>query len=130
MDKSSIQEMYPVLNELTDMHSILTSPIDPDDGPMLSERLSIISVYMPRLAYIVTDAKYNQDCAIRKVFELHSEYIANLKSLIAKRFISSRTPAENYIVSMAEELLDVCKKQGDFIRTQISYIKSTQQYLG
>jgi hypothetical protein len=31
---------------------------------------------------------------------------------------------------MAEELLDVCKKQGDFIRTQISYIKSTQQYLG
>ena len=72
MDKSSIQETYPVLNELTDMHSTLTSPIDPDDGPMLSERLSIISVYMPRLAYIVTDAKYNQDCAIRKVFELHS----------------------------------------------------------
>lgn len=130
MDRSSIQETYPVLNELTDMHSTLTTPIDPNDGPMLSERLSIISVYMPRLAYIVTDAKYNQDCAIRKVFELHSEYIANLKSLIAKRFISSLTPAENYIVSIAEELLDVCKKQGDFIRTQISYIKSTQQYLG
>ena len=130
MYKSSIQETYPVLNELTDMHSTLTTPIDPDDGPMLSERLSIISVYMPRLAYIVTDARYDQDCEIRKVFELHSEYIANLKSLIAKRFISSRTPAENYIVSMAEELLDVCKKQGDFIRTQISYIKSTQQYLG
>ena len=130
MYKSSIQETYPVLNELTDMHSTLTTPIDPDDGPMLSERLSIISVYMPRLAYIVTDARYDQDCEIRKVFELHSEYIANQKSLIAKRFISSRTPAENYIVSMAEELLDVCKKQGDFIRTQISYIKSTQQYLG
>jgi hypothetical protein len=125
IDMNKIKERFPVLDELNGIHSFLNTEVFPDDGNELSARLTVIGAYEARLVMIAADARLLRDEATRRAFDLHHEMITGFRPHVATRYLSSLTPEENYLITIAEELLDVCKRQGDYLRTQISLIKSS-----
>lgn len=129
IDMNKIKERFPVIDELNGIHSFLNTEVFPDDGNELSARLTVIGAYEARLVMIAADARLLRDEATRRAFDLHHEMISDFRPHVATRYLSSLTPEENYLITIAEELLDVCKRQGDYLRTQISLIKTTMNFV-
>jgi len=94
-----------------------------DDPDEISERLSMIAVYMARTGYILAEAKMELDQARVSVYSTHVGTIGKLPATVSKMFIESVTDQQNRLVNWVDRLNSACIHQGDILRTLLSFQK-------
>jgi hypothetical protein len=94
-----------------------------DDPNEISERLSMIAVYMARTGFILAEAKMELDQARVSVFSSHVGTIGKLPATVSKMFIESVTDQQNRLVNWVDRLNSTCIHQGDILRTLLSFQK-------
>ncbi|MDD4030090.1 MAG: hypothetical protein PHE07_01495 [Bacteroidales bacterium] len=94
-----------------------------DDPNEISERLSMIAVYMARTGFILAEAKMELDQARVSVFSSHVGTIGKLPATVSKMFIESVTDQQNRLVNWIDRLNSSCIHQGDILRTLLSFQK-------
>ena len=94
-----------------------------DDPDEISERLSMIAVYMARTGFILAEARMELDQARVLVYSSHSGTISKLPASVSKMFIESVTDQQNRLVNWLDRLNSTCIHQGDILRTLLSFQK-------
>ena len=94
-----------------------------DDPDEISERLSMIAVYMARTGFILAEARMELDQARVLVYSSHAGTISKLPASVSKMFIESVTDQQNRLVNWVDRLNSTCIHQGDILRTLLSFQK-------
>jgi hypothetical protein len=94
-----------------------------DDPNEISERLSMIAVYMARTGFILAEARMELDQARVSAYSTHVGTIGKLPATVSKMFIESVTDQQNRLVNWVDRLNSTCIHQGDILRTLLSFQK-------
>lgn len=89
----------------------------------LSDRLSMLCVYMARSGNMLADAKYIQDLERNRVYTEYSKLILKMPATVATKFIESQTGEVNYLVNWLDRINRTCTHQADSLRTIFSFVK-------
>lgn len=116
-------EIEKYIEELQQIQDFLEESIDNTDANVLCNRLSQITIYLPRLCAILPELKNEQQVQIVKVIEENKGFIANLKMSVANKFLEGKTHEINKFVNWCEYLYKTMVHIGDNMRTQISFAK-------
>ena len=119
MSESRLKDL---LDEAQVIQDFLEEPVN-EEPNALSEKLSMMCVYMARSGNMLADAKYLQDVERDKVFTEYYDEISSMPATIASKLIDSKTSEVNYLVNWLERINRACTHQADSIRTIFSYVK-------
>lgn len=119
MSKSRLKDLF---DEAQVIQDFLEQPVN-EEPNALSEKLSMMCVYMARSGNMLADAKYLQDVERDKVFTEYYDEISSMPATIASKLIDSKTSEVNYLVNWLERINRACTHQADSIRTIFSYVK-------
>lgn len=108
--------------ELENMQQYLEITVS-DDPNEISERLSMIAVYMARTGFILAEARMELDQARVSAYSSHTGTISKLPATVSKMFIESVTDQQNRLVNWVARLNSTCIHQGDILRTLLSFQK-------
>ena len=118
----SDSRLKDLLDEAQVIQDFLEEPVN-EEPNALSEKLSMMCVYMARSGNMLADAKYLQDVERDKVFTEYYDEISSMPATIATKLIDSKTSEVNYLVNWLERINRACTHQADSIRTIFSYVK-------
>ncbi len=118
----SDSRLKDLLDEAQVIQDFLEEPVN-EEPNALSEKLSMMCVYMARSGNMLADAKYLQDVERDKVFTEYYDEISSMPATIASKLIDSKTSEVNYLVNWLERINRACTHQADSIRTIFSYVK-------
>ena len=118
----SDSRLKDLLDEAQVIQDFLEEPVN-EEPNALSEKLSMMCVYMARSGNMLADAKYLQDVEQDKVFTEYYDEISSMPATIASKLIDSKTSEVNYLVNWLERINRACTHQADSIRTIFSYVK-------
>lgn len=118
----SDSRLKDLLDEAQVIQDFLEEPVN-EEPNALSEKLSMMCVYMARSGNMLADAKYLQDVERDKVFTEYYDEISSMPATIASKLIDSKTSDVNYLVNWLERINRACTHQADSIRTIFSYVK-------
>ncbi len=118
--KMNILEKYSEELENIQQYLEITVSDDPDE---ISERLSMIAVYMARTGFILAEARMELDQARVSAYSTHVGTIGKLPATVSKMFIESVTDQQNRLVNWVDRLNSACIHQGDILRTLLSFQK-------
>jgi hypothetical protein len=116
----NILEKYSEELENIQQYLEITVSDDPDE---ISERLSMIAVYMARTGFILAEARMELDQARVSAYSTHVGTIGKLPATVSKMFIESVTDQQNRLVNWVDRLNSACIHQGDILRTLLSFQK-------
>lgn len=118
----SDSRLKDLLDEAQVIQDFLEEPVN-EEPNALSEKLSMMCVYMARSGNMLADAKYLQDVERDKVFTEYYDEISSMPATIASKLIDSKTSEVNYLVNWLDRINRACTHQADSIRTIFSYVK-------
>jgi len=115
-------DIKALLKECSDMQAWLEE-VPSDEPKEMTDRLSVLGVYMARSGNMLADAKYLQDKARSMVFVEHGKSILKMPATVSTKFIDSQVGEVNYLVNWLDRINRTCVHQSDSMRTLLSFMK-------
>lgn len=112
--------------EYKEIYAEITNPVDSKSGDDLSERISLLNVYLARVGKMLAEAEYLLNSAT--IFILEDTRTKTFAPSIQKKWIDANTKEYSYLARCLERMGSTIVHQIDGTRSQLSFLKQEMMF--